>query len=134
MNADDTLKIIQIEKEIQEYLGQDSDHIINFKYEFREGKMYLYVETINPKYNQMFLFHTETGVDKQDALQKMLDYVKHNKDKENSYTIQWCATGERGVRTSYFSGVSLEEALAKFRYGRDRNKTTIFLISLNPKS
>jgi predicted ATP-grasp superfamily ATP-dependent carboligase len=134
MTTDDTQKILQIEKEIQQYLGQDSDHIVNFKYELRDGKMHVYVETINPKYNQMFLYNSETGVDKLDALQKMLDYVKHNKDKEDSYTIQWSDTGERGVRTSYFSGATLEEALAKFRYGRDRNKTTIFLISLNSKA
>ena len=134
MNADDTLKTINAEKEIQQYLGQDSSHIVNFKYEFRDGKMHVYVETINPKYNQMFLFHSEVGIDKQDALQKMLDYVKNARDKEDSFTFQWCPTGERGVRTSYFSGTSIEEALAKFRYGRDRNKTTIFLISLNPKA
>ncbi len=134
MNADETLKVIESEKEIQQYLGQDTNHIINFKYEFRDGKMHVYVETINPKYNQMFLFHTETGIDKLDALTKMLDYVKSYKDKQDSYTIQWSATGEREVRTSYFSGATIEEALAKFRYGRDRNKTTIFLISLNPKA
>ena len=63
MNADETLKVIESEKEIQQYLGQDTNHIINFKYEFRDGKMHVYVETINPKYNQMFLFHTETGID-----------------------------------------------------------------------
>ena len=125
---------MQAEKEIQHYLGQDSDHIVNFKYEFRDGKTHVYVETINPKYNQMFLFHTETGIDKPDALGKMLEYIKSYKDEQDSYTIQWCATGEREVRTSYFNGASVEEALAKFRYGRDRNKTTIFLISLNPKA
>ena len=68
MNADETLKVIESEKEIQQYLGQDTNHIINFKYEFRDGKMHVYVETINPKYNQMFLFHIETGIDKIDAL------------------------------------------------------------------
>ncbi len=134
MNAEDTLKILQIENQIREYLGQDTNHIVNFKYEQRDNLMHVNVETINPRYNQMFLFHTETGTDQLDALQKMFEYVKHYKDRQDSYTIQWSATGEREVRTSYFSGATLEEALAKFRYGRDRNKTTIFLISLNPKA
>lgn len=92
------------------------------------------METINPRYNQMFLFSTQQELISLDALEKMLEYVKHYKDRKDSYTIQWCATGERDVRTSYFSGATIEEALEKFRYGRDRNKTTIFLISLNPKA
>jgi hypothetical protein len=123
-----------LEKEIQQHLGQDSNHLINFRYDQRDGLTVLYLETINPRYNQMFLFHSETGVDKADALKKMLEYVRSYKDKVNSYTIQWAANGEKGVRTSYFDAGNIEEALDKFSYGRDRNKTTIFLISLNPKS
>ena len=82
----------------------------------------------------MFLFHAELGVDKVDVLNKAITYVRSYRDQFDSYTIQWSAAGEHGVRTSYFHGRSIEEALEKFRYGRDRNKTTIFLVSLNPKA
>jgi hypothetical protein len=135
MTPEQTLKCLELEKQIENILGQDSSHLVNFNYTENEaGHLQLNLETINPKYNQMFLFHSVTGVEKQDVLQKMLDYVQHHTSYDDTYTIQWSAQGEHGVRTSYFHARSIEEALDKFRYGRDRNKTTIFLISLNPKA
>lgn len=134
LSAEDTLKCLSLENEIRNLLGQDSNHQVNFNYSERNGHLQLFIETINPRYNQMFLFHAEIGVDKVDVLNKAISYVRSYRDQFNSYTIQWSAAGEQGVRTSYFHGRSIEEALEKFRYGRDRNKTTIFLVSLNPKA
>ena len=134
LNAEDTLRALKLEKEIRNILGQDSNHQVNFNYTERNGNVQLFIETINPRYNQMFLFHAEIGVDKPDVLAKALAYIRNYRDQFDSYTIQWSAAGEQGVRTSYFHGRSIEEALEKFRYGRDRNRTTIFLISLNPKA
>jgi hypothetical protein len=134
IGAEQTLRSLALEKEIRNYFGQDSNHEINFRYLERDNNIQLNVETINPRYNQMFLFHSVTGVDRGDALEKMLEYVKHYRTETHSYTIQWSDHDSRGVRTSYFQAHSIEEALEKFRYGRDRNKTTIFLISLNPES
>ncbi|HLP33718.1 MAG TPA: hypothetical protein VK202_09605, partial [Bacteroidia bacterium] len=134
LNAEDTLRALSIEQEIKNLLGQDSNHQVNFNYSERNGNIQLFIETINPRYNQMFLFHAEVGIDKLDVLNKSLAYARGYRDHFDSYTIQWSATGEQGVRTSYFHGRSIEEALEKFRYGRDRNKTTIFLVSLNPKA
>lgn len=134
LNTEETLKTLELEKSIRTYLGQDSNHQINFNYTNKGDNLELNVETINPRYNQMFLFHTTSGINKPDVLAKMLEYLKHYKDEFDSYTIQWSSKDEKGVRTSYFHGSSIEEALEKFRYGRDRNKTTIFLISLNPKA
>ena len=122
----------QLQQQISDILGHDSNHALRFNFQEKDGLCSLYLETVHPRYDQMFLFHATSGTDRIDALQKMLDYVKTYKEKSNSYTIQWSAHGERGVRTSYFTGASIEEALEKFSYGRDRNKTTIFLISLNP--
>ncbi|NBP68419.1 MAG: hypothetical protein EBU52_06700, partial [Cytophagia bacterium] len=62
-----------------------------FEFSVQEGKTKLDLITINPKHNQAFLFHSETGVDKLDALKKMLLYVQDYKEKELSYTIQWVA-------------------------------------------
>lgn len=134
LNTSDTLKAIELENYIREYLGQDSNHQVSFNYIDRDNNVQLNVETINPKYNQMFLFHSVNGVNKLDALRKMKEYIECYREQTHSYTIQWAAHGEKGIRTSYFNASSIEEALEKFRYGRDRNKTTIFLISLNASS
>lgn len=133
LNAEETLKALELEKDIRALLGQDSSHQVNFNYYEKNGHVGLHIETINPRYNQMFLFHSEEGLNKLDVLQRAHEYTRTHHDRCDSYTIQWSASGEQGVRTSYFHGRSMEEVLAKFSYGRDRNKTTIFLISLNPR-
>ena len=135
MTPIETLKSIETEKHIADLLGQASKHLVNFNFvDTDNGSVTLYLETINPKYNQMFLYNSLTGINKLDVLHKMLEYVKTQSQIEDTYTIQWSAHSEHGVRTSYFHARSIEEALEKFRYGRDRNKTTIFLVSLNPKA
>lgn len=135
MNAEEILKCIEMERQITDWLGHDSNHQVNFKYsEVSGGLITLFLETINPKYSQMFLYHSCMGINKLDVLSKMLEYVKNLASAEDTYTIQWSSKEERGVRTSYFQARNIEDALEKFRYGRDRNKTTIFLVSLNPKS
>ncbi len=48
--------------------------------------MQLNIETINPKHNQMFLFHSETGLDKLDALVKMWEYVQNYQEETHSFT------------------------------------------------
>lgn len=133
MTPEEALLCKDIETDIERLLGQDNNHRVIFNYQEKQGAFCLYLETINPKYNQMFLFHSEIGINKLDVLKKTKEYVTNHANVENSYTIQWSAQGEPGVRTSYFHAHSIEDALEKFRYGRDRNKTTIFLISLNPK-
>lgn len=129
-----TLKVLELEQQIKDILGQDTNHQVNFNYQESDGHVQLNLETINPKYNQMFLYHSETGIDKLDVLRKTLNYTKNFDKVGESYTIQWSDHDQQGVRTSYFHARSVEEALEKFRYGRDRNRTTIFLISLNPKA
>jgi len=135
MTPQETLKLLETEKLISKLLGQDSNHLINFNYqEIEQGNTILNLETINPKYNQMFLYHSTVGINKNDALIKMLEYIKTQSSLENTYTFQWSDNSEKGVRISYFQARSIEQALEKFRYGRDRNKTTIFLIALNPQA
>ena len=84
------------------------------------------------KIHQSFLFHSEIGVDKVDALKKMLEHVKSYKDKYNSYTIQWIAKDETELHTSYFTATNMYDALDKLYYGRDINTITIFSVVLNP--
>ena len=80
----------RIQQEIKDYLGLRTSDLV-FEYSTVDGKIRLDLITINPRHNQAFLFHSEGGADKVDALRKMLAYVQNYKEKENSYTIQWVA-------------------------------------------
>ena len=119
------------QKEIKNHLGLSSNSLI-FEYSNFEGKVKLDLITINPRHNQSFLFRSELGYDKLDALKKMLIYVKNYKEKENSYTIQWITKGDKELHTSYFSASNIYDALDKLYYGRDMNTINVFSIVLNP--
>lgn len=122
----------RIQEEIKDHLGLRSNDLM-FEYRNVEGKTKLDLITINPRHHQSFLFHSVTGSDKVDALNKMLDYVKHYKEKESSYTIQWIAKGNnKELHTSYFRASSVYDALDKLYYGRDSNTITVFSVVLNP--
>jgi hypothetical protein len=123
----------RIQQEIKSYLGVRTADLV-FEFSVQEGKTKLDLITINPKHNQAFLFHSETGVDKLDALKKMLLYVQDYKEKELSYTIQWVAKGDKELHTSYFRASNVMDALQKLYYGRDMNTLTVFSVVLNPVS
>ena len=123
----------RIQQEIKDYLGLRTSDLV-FEYTTLEGKVKLDLITINPRHNQAFLFHSETGADKVHALNKMLTYVQSYKEKENSYTIQWVAKGDTELHTSYFKAGNILDALQKLYYGRDMNTITVFSVVLNPIS
>ena len=122
---------VRLQKKIESHLGIKGSEL-SFEFVSNEGKTKLDLITINPRHNQSFLFHSEWGIDKLDALRKMLEYVKSYKDKYNSYTIQWIAKGETELHTSYFTASKMYDALDKLYYGRDINTITIFSVVLNP--
>lgn len=121
------------QQEIKDYLGLRTSDLV-FEYSAVEGMVKLDLITINPRHNQAFLYHSERGTDKLDALSKMKEYVKKHKEKENSYTIQWVAKGDRELHTSYFRAGNIVDALQKLYYGRDMNTITVFSVVLNPIS
>jgi hypothetical protein len=123
----------RIQQEIKDYLGLRSSDLV-FEYSSSDGRVKLDLITINPRHNQAFLFHSETGSDKVDALKKMLAYVQGYKEKENSYTIQWVVKGGKELHTSYFKAANIMDALQKLYYGRDMNTITVFSVVLNPIS
>lgn len=123
----------RIQQEIKDYLGLRTSDLV-FEYTTLEGKVKLDLITINPRHNQAFLFHSEIGSDKVDALKKMLLYVQSYKEKENSYTIQWVVKGGKELHTSYFKAGNIMDALQKLYYGRDMNTITVFSVVLNPIS
>jgi len=122
----------RVQNEIKTHLGLKSSELI-FEYTTREGgKVKLDLITVNPRHNQSFLFRTEVGLDKVDALVKMLDYVKSYRDKEYSYTVQWVSKEMRELQTSYFRAKNMYDALDKLYYGRDINTITVYSCVLNP--
>jgi carbamoylphosphate synthase large subunit len=123
----------RLQQDIVDYLGLRTGDLV-FEFSKAEGKIKLDLITINPRHSQSFLFHSERGTDKVDALKKMHAYVQSYKAKENSYTIQWVATGEHELHTSYFRAGNILDALEKLYYGRDRNTITVFSVVLNPVS
>ncbi|WP_245701802.1 hypothetical protein [Roseivirga misakiensis] len=122
---------VRLQKKIESHLGIKGSEL-SFEFVATEGKIKLDMITINPRHNQSFLFQSEIGIDKLDALRKMLDYVKSYKDKYNSYTIQWIAKDESELHTSYFTASNMYDALDKLYYGRDINTITVFSVVLNP--
>jgi hypothetical protein len=123
----------RIQQEIKDYLGLRTSDLV-FEYTSVDGKVKLDLITINPRHNQAFLFHSETGTHKVEALKKMLLYVQSYKEKENSYTIQWVVKGGKELHTSYFKAGNIMDALQKLYYGRDMNTITVFSVVLNPIS
>lgn len=123
----------RIQQEIKDYLGLRSEDLI-FEYSNADGKVRLDLITVNPRHNQAFLFHSESGSDKIESLKKMFAYVQQYKEKENSYTIQWVTKGGKELHTSYFKAGNIMDALQKLYYGRDMNTITVFSVVLNPIS
>ena len=131
--SDMHVEAARIQQEIKDYLGLRTSDLM-FEFTSQDGKAKLDLITINPRHNQAFLFHNETGSDKVDALRKMLNYVQNYKEKENSYTIQWVAKSDKELHTSYFKASNIMDALQKLYYGRDMNTITVFSVVLNPIS
>ena len=124
----------RIQQDIESYLGLKGSSLI-FEFQSRDAhSVKLDLITVNPRHNQSFLFHSEIGYDKVDALKKMLDYVKVYKEQESPYTIQWRKRGDKELQTSYFRAKNIYDVLDKLYYGRDMNTITIFSIILNPVS
>ncbi len=133
MTRDGKLELARLQKEIGNYIGLGKDSLV-FNFTPKGKRTQLHVITVNPNHNQSFLFHASTGSDKEDALRKMLEYVKTYKERTSSYTIQWSARGDSGLQTSYFRAKNVMEALDKLFYDRDPNSITVFSVILNPIS
>jgi len=131
--SDAHVEAARVQQQIKDYLGLRSSDLM-FEYTLLDGKTKLDLITISPRHNQSFLFHSETGAEKVDALKKMLEYVQSYKEKENSYTIQWVTKSDSELHTSYFRASNILDALEKLYYGRDRNTITVFSVVLNPIS
>lgn len=127
------VELARVQNEIKSHLGLDSASLV-FEYQHLEGKVKVDLITINPRHKQSFLFHSEIGFDKLDALKRLLEYVKSYKEKESPFTIQWIAKGDKELHTSYFRARNAYEALDKLYYGRDMNTITVFSVVLNPVS
>ena len=133
IEMDSHVEASRLQQAITEYLGLRTSDLV-FEFSMTDGKTKLDLITINPRHNQSFLFHSEHGTDKVDALRKMNGYVQNYKEKENSYTIQWVTKNDKELHTSYFKAGNIMDALQKLYYGRDMNTITVFSVVLNPIS
>lgn len=121
----------RLQKTIQEHLGIAEGNLV-FDYTTEGNTTTVNLITVNTRHNQSFLFHSEKGVDKLDALKKLYDYVRDYRARDNSYTIQWTAKGEEELHTSYFRATSVYDALDKLYFGRDLNALTVYSVVMNP--
>jgi hypothetical protein len=136
MNYGDTdvhVASARLQNEIKRLLGLPDEQLV-FEFKSSGGLMKLNLVTINPRHEQSFLFHSTTGVNEPDALEKMFKYVREERRLENSFTIQWSRESENELHTSYFRARNIMEALDKFYYGRDMNSTLVYSVVLNPIS
>lgn len=134
MTKDNNVKIARLQSDILKKLGIDSPNAV-FDFNNRDGGVVkLNLITINPRHEQSFLFHSVKGLNKIEALEKMLEYVNQHYVDENTYTIQWVKVGEDDLHTSYFRGKNMYEVLDKFFFERDVNGYRVFSITLNPVS
>jgi hypothetical protein len=128
------VEISRLQKEISAYLSLGSTELV-FEYEeLNSGKVRLNLITVNPRHNQSFLFHYVEGYDRVYCLNAMLNYVKTQREKKNSYTIQWSMSKSNELHTSYVRAKDVLEAIEKLHFGRDANSITIFSVVLNPIS
>lgn len=130
-NAED-VQVAEIQRKIKDHFGSNAELI--FEFADNKGRNKLDLITINPRHSQSFLFHSSVGVNRLDAIEKMWEYVKSYRDRENSYTIQWKLHGDKELHTSYFRAKNIYEALDKLNYGRDMNTIIVFSVKLNPVS
>jgi len=121
----------RLQQTIQEHLGIAEGNLV-FDYTTEGNTTTVNLITVNTRHNQSFLFHSEKGVDKLDALKKLYEYVREFRARDNSYTIQWTAKGEEGLHTSYFRAASVYDALDKLYFGRDLNALTVYSVVMNP--
>jgi hypothetical protein len=133
VTKDERVEIARLQSEIKDTLGLNTENIV-FEYSSLGNKIKLDLITVNPRHNQSFLFQTTEGVDKRDALEKMVDYLKKNYKTDNSYTVQWTKHGDNELHTSYFRAKNMYDALDKLYYGRDMNTISVYIIKLNPIS
>lgn len=129
--ADIHVEVARIQRQIEDYLGLKDEQLV-FEYSTYDGKIKLDLITINPRHNQSFLFRSETGIDKLDAIKKLRKYIRNYKEKEDHYTIQWSIKGDNELHTSYFRASNIYDALDKLYYGRDMNTMNVYSVALNP--
>jgi len=120
-------------EDIRSYFGYAEDQL-EFAWSSEEGIHEVALFTYNPRHTHRFLFHRASGSTREQALQALLEYIQHHKDRELSYTIQWRIAGETELHTSYFSAGNILLALDKFFAGRDPHTVQVYSVMLNPLS
>jgi len=130
---DQNVEVARYQKDIADRLGLDSQNLI-FNYKQKNETVRLDLVTVNPKHDQSFLFHTETGTDKTDALKKMLEYIIEHYHNESSLTIQWIKVGENKLTPRISALKICTRRWISFTMAAILARIKFFSITLNPVS
>lgn len=105
---DEIAKILNMDPQFMDYNFSDT----------KEGLKKLDLTTQSPNgHKTMFLFHSCTGNDFDEAMLNMFNYVtKHMKDQD-TYQVRWHNPETKRMECSWFRASNIVEALSKFYHG-----------------
>jgi hypothetical protein len=125
---------VKLENKISRIIEEDNNCSSHFEYNSVEDKTEVTLITYNPIHHEQFVLKKEIAANPEQGLQKMLEYLEHIRQNQNTYTLIWLKRGENKTRTSYFSGKDMKEVLEKFYHNKDRENYIIYEMKLNPES
>lgn len=95
---DNHVRIAELQQYIKDGIGIDKNNIL-FEFEDKDGQTKLEVITINPNHKQSFLYHTEEGKDKIEALEKNVGLCQENTTSKKFLHDSMVTEGRR--KTAY---------------------------------
>lgn len=127
--------IALLEAEILEEVRKTNPkHTVQFSY----SEPYdVKVTTFNPLLAEFFTLATMgSTLSKEDALQKVLVYIKTHREEYNSFTVTWAkkivGSNDTKPAPSVFYCNSIRQVLDKFFDGKDEEMYIIYEIKMNP--
>lgn len=135
LNDDTNMKILEFEHEISELIRMDNGCHASFRYSQQGDVILCKLVTWNPTHRSTFLTHQCEAMSREEALYKMLMYVKdHIRGPDRSYTVTWRAKNSSKLVTSHFFAYDIYGLLDKFYYDKQKSQFIIYQIKLNPES
>lgn len=135
---DASFNILQFEHEISELIRNDNGCHASFRYSViddKNDKIRCKLVTWNPKHRSTFLTHECEADSREEALYKILIYVKDNiRGPEKSYTVTWKLKRDTKLVTSHFFAHDVYGLLDKFYYDKNKSDFVIYQIKLNPEA
>jgi adenine specific DNA methylase Mod len=133
-------KIFELENKISRIIYSKTQCTAHFDYFDSTGvnKKHVNISTYNELKEEIFLLGEFKAKNKEEVLNKALEYLTKNDSSEKSYTVIWSkkinGKGENHKKyTSHFSAKNLNDLLKKISYGKySITELEIYEIKLNP--